>query len=345
MYKTWFHKRPEPDRWEQYISPWEGEEEQEIKVFLPEIDCLGNTVVAQVQLNVGNSGTETFVSTYTMTGNSRTQYTFSLPVEKFSRRGRVSYQVVGSNGTFTQGGPRFKHYSTQLQGPKEPPRVTLFRTGPYPYQSNHFLKTWQPELDVLNGTVTGSLYVEDVLLTTASFTGNRRQWYTVGIDLDPARNEYILNTGSRWEAVYMCGTGSQFKHYDTKMDSDTEPFRKISWSFHYRKIGGATQIDLGRYWSAFTDIEDSPNDAPQVGTYWWDIDGQEFNTGTLTFANGHEFTDRIPFPPGARGRLFEFRMYCPATIKVHNVNIDLMEEGVKALTRRGHPGTPEESQR
>lgn len=347
MYKTWFHKRPEPDRWTEFVTSWDVEDEREIKVFLPEINALGNYVLATTWLNVGNSGTMTAVSTHTMTGTDRTQYTFSLPTEKFSRSCRVSYQVntLGTNGTLTAGGqngPRFKHYSTQFDGPKEPPRVTLFRTGPYPYESNHFLKTWQPYLDCLAGTVTGTLMVEDVVLQTNTFTGNRRQWYTVGIDLNPANNEFVLNTGSRWEATYSCNAASQFKHYDTKMESDTEPFRKISWSFHYRKIGGATQIDLGRYWSAFTDVQGQPNDASIVGTYWWDIDGHEFNTGTLTFVSGHEFTDRIAFPPGARGRLFEFRLSAPATIKVHNVNIDLAEEGIKNLTRRGHPGTPED---
>ena len=344
-YNTWYHKRLEPDRWSEFISSWDGEEEREIKVFLPEINCLGNTVQAVTYLSVGNSGSMTAVSTHTMTGTDRVEYTFSLPVEKFGRRARAAYQVgtVGTNGTFTAntGGNsgRFKHYKTRFDGPVEPPRVTTFRTGPYPYPSNHFIKTWQPLLDPLNGTVTGTLIVEDVAIQTSTFTGNRRQWFTVGIDLE-ATNDYVLQTGSRWEAVYSCSTG-QFKHYDTKMESDVEPFRKIYWSFHYRKIGGATQVDLARYWSAFTDVEDTLNE-PILGTYWWDIDGETFTTGTLTFADGHEFTDRIPFPPGARGRLFEFRLYAPTTIKVHDVNIDLMEEGIKALTRRGHPGTPDD---
>jgi len=341
-YNTWWHKRLEPDRWSEFVTSWDTEDEREIKVFLPEINCLGNVVTATTWLNVGNSGSMTAVSIHTMTGTARTQYTFSLPVEKYGRTARASYQAGTMNGTlFVPGGVRFKHYTTVFDGPKEPPRVTLFRTGPYPYPSNHFLKTWSPLLDPLNGTVTGTLIVEDTVLETATFTGNRRQWFTVGIDLN-TNADYVLNTGSRWEVVYSCGANSQFKHYDTKMESDVEPFRKISWSFHYRKIGGADQIDLGRFWSAFTDVEDTL-DEPILGTYWWDIDGVNFNTGTLTFANGHQFTDRIPFPPGARGRLFEFRLYAPSTIKVHNVNIDLMEEGVKGLTRRGHPGNPQDN--
>lgn len=342
-YKTWFHKRPEPDRWTEYISSWEVDDEREIKVFLPEINCLGNTVLATTFLNVGNSGTMTAISTHTMTGTDRTQYTFSLPTEHFGRTARAAYRTGTMSGTvFTPTATRFKHYTTKFDGPKEPPRVTLFRTGPFAYPENHFLKTWQVELDPLNGTVTGTLMVEDVILGTASFTGNRKQWYTVGVDLG-TNADFVLNTGSRWEATYSCSAANQFKIYDTKMESDAEPFRKISWSFHYRKIGGASQIDVARYWSAFCDVEDIPDQGPIVGTYWWDIDNQNFCTGTLQFEHGHTFTDRIPFPPGARGRTFEFRLYAPSTIKVHNVNVDMMEEGIKNLTRRGHPGSPPES--
>lgn len=342
-YNTWFHKRLEPDRWTEFITSWDTEEEREIKVFMPELNCLGNTVLATTWLGVGNSGTKTAVSTHTITGTDRTQYTFSLPTEHYGRTARASYRTGTMSGTvFTPTTARFKHYSTQFEGPKEPPRVTLYRTGPFAYPENHFLKTWQAEIDPLNGTVTGTLMVEDVIIQTATFSGNRKQWFTVGIDLN-TNADYVLNTGSRWEATYSCAATNQFKIYDTKMDSDVEPFRKVSWSFHYRKIGGASQVDLARYWSAFTDVEDVTHDGPIVGTYWWDIDGQNFTTGTLQFTNGHEFTDRIAFPPGARGRLFEFRLYAPATIKVHNVNVDMMEEGIKALTRRGRQGSPPES--
>lgn len=347
-YKTWFHKHPEPDRWTEYISLWKTEDEHELKVFKPEINCLGNVVVGTTWLNVGNSGSMTAVSTHTMTGTERTQYTFSLPVEKYARTARASYQVgtVGGNGTFTYGGAnggRFKHYTTDFEGPKEPPRVTTYRTGPYPYTSDHYLKTWLSRLDPLSGTVTGSLYVNDTLIQTSTFTGNRQQWFTVGIDL-VGTNNYVLQTGSRWEAVYSCGANSQFKHYETKMDSDADPYRKVYYSFNFRKLGGASQLDLAKFWSLEAVVPDTTNHAPIVGTYWWDIDNVNFNTGTLTLEEGNQFYDRIPFPPGARGRLFQFRFYAPYTVKVQHVNIDLMEEGIKSLTRRGHPGSPEESQ-
>jgi hypothetical protein len=114
-----------------------------------------------------------------------------------------------------------------------------------------------------------------------------------------------------------------------------DPFRKVGWSFHYKKLGGASQLDMGRFWSMYADANDT-----SVGTYWWDLDGQNFHTGTLTFTAGYQWFDRIPLPPGARARLFEFRLLVPDTIKVENVNIDLAQEGIKGLTRRGQQGTP-----
>jgi hypothetical protein len=182
--------------------------------------------------------------------------------------------------------------------------------------------------------------VDDQVMQTSTFTGTRKQWYTVGLDLNTNTNAYVLQTGSRWEAIY--SGAAQFKHYNTKLESDTDPFRKTTWSFHYKKIGGASQLDLARYWSVFSKVPLGQDFA--VATYWWDIDGENFNTGTLTLTEGLKWTDRIAFPPGARGRLFEFRMYAPQTIQVENVNLDLNQIGVKGLTRRGIPGTPLEGQ-
>ena len=326
VYQTWWHKRPEPDRWNEYVSPKLTGDEREVKVFKPEVNCLSNTVLATTFLD------GTAISTHTMTGTVRKQYTFSLPVEKYGRTLHAAYAVSGTG--------RFKHYTTDFDGAVEPPRVTLFRYGPMPYESSHWMKTWQPQLDCVNGTVTGTLIVDDQVMQTSTFTGTRKQWYTVGLDLNTNTNAYVLQTGSRWEAVY--SGAAQFKHYNTKLESDTDPFRKTTWSFHYKKIGGASQLDLARYWSVFSKVPLGQDFA--VATYWWDIDGENFNTGTLTLTEGLKWTDRIAFPPGARGRLFEFRMYAPQTIQVENVNLDLNQIGVKGLTRRGIPGTPLEGQ-
>jgi len=97
---------------------------------------------------------------------------------------------------------------------------------------------------------------------------------------------------------------------------------------------------MGRFWSAFLEIPTGVG--TMQGTYWWDIDGQTFNMGTLTLLEGMSWTDRIAFPPGARGRLFEFRFNCANSVAVHNVNIDMVQEGIKGLTRRGKAGDPQD---
>ncbi len=325
FFKPWsndYQTRKEPAKVAYWRSDIISDPEREIKVFKPEINCNGGTVLATVVMN------DIHISTHTITGTDRKQYTFSVPVEQYSRTTWAIYNGVNGNV--------FKVYSTMWDGPPEPPRVTLWRHGPNPYPASNYLKTWSPLLDPIGGSVLGTLIVNDVAIQTNTFTGNRRQWFTVGLDLDLGNvtSSHInhLSTGSRWEVVYS-GT-SQFKHYDTRMEVNSKPFEKRSWSYSYRKVGGASQVDMARFWSIFASVQ-----APAVATYWWDIDGHNFNTGTLTLT-GSEWIDRIAFQPGARGREFQFRLLAPSLIKVRVVNVDLNQEGVKGLTRRGEVGTP-----
>ena len=315
-YRTWYHLRPEPDRWVSYVSDKVSGDEHEWKVFKPEVNCLANTVLGTVFLD------GTAISTHTITGITRQQHTFSLPVRSFGRTIWCSY---------TANTGQFKHYTTDFEGDKEPPKVTLWRTRPYPLPADAHFKTWQPVLDPRSGTITGTLFVDDVAISTQSFTGLYRQAYSIGIDLDISN---LIRSGSRWEAIYSAST--QFKHYETICEVDSFPFEKVSWAYHYRKSGGASQIDLARFWSL-----DYSVDSTNTATYFWDINGTQFTTGTLVLPTGDGWSDRIPFPPGARGQLFEFRLKLPALGRVNSVNIDLLQEGIKGLTRRGVPGTPQ----
>lgn len=325
-YQTWFHKRLEPDRWTSFVSDKQSEPnggEHEWKVYIPEVAIFGTSNLLATAILDG-----TALQTYTMTASgTRQQYTLSLPVEKFGRTIWASYALDGPGF--------FKHYSTLFHGDPEPPKVTLYRTGPYPYPASNYLRTWQPKLDVRSGTVTGSLTVDDTLILTQTFTGSRRQWYTVGMDLVSTATPalaYSLQTGSRWEVVYSATT--QFKHYETQMETTQKPYKKPAWSSSYRKSGGASQVDQARFWSIFAEVEDLA-----VATYWWDIDGTNVINAVSTLTNT-VWVDRIAFPPGARGYLFQFRVTCDEAIKVHTLNLDLAQEGIKNLVRRGHPGAP-----
>lgn len=337
-YETHFNTRPEPNRFLTYVTNKFSGQEHEWKVFKPEVNPLGNTVLGTAFVD------GTAVLTATMTGNTRQQYTFSIPPQTFGRSVWAAY--AGTNGSVPT---PFKYYearnangiSTELdfEGDPEPPRVTSYRTGPYPFPSSNYLKTWFPHLDVINATVTGTLTVDDVVLATASFIGNKQQWYTVGLDINPITN--VIQTGSRWEALYnlsptLISLGAKFKHYETKLESEPKPFGKNVWAYSYRKLGGASQLDLARFWS----IEaDSPG--VSTATFFWDVNGTNFTTGTITFTGGVQWEDRLSLPPGMRGYIFLFRLNASAPIKVSKVNLDLDQEGIKNLVRREVPGTPQ----
>lgn len=342
-YRTWFHLRPEPDRWTSYVTDKLSLDEHEWKVFKPTLNPLGGTVLCTAFVE------GTAVGTYTATGTDRIQYTFSLPAATFGRSIWAAYNVA-SPGMF------FKHYAPmginmytrdlEFEGVQEPPRVTIWREGPMPYMSSQYLKTWSVLLDPLGDLVTGTLTVDDIAIATCTFTGNKRQWFTVGLDVDAFEN---ISTGSRWEALYTSvGTGDflgKFKHYKTQMEVETKPFGKDRWAYSYRKLGGASQIDLARFWSFEAE---SASSLPIY--YTWDINGTTFTTGTITLTGGVQWIDRISLPPGGRGYLFLFSASSnnPAgtfqsgtPFKVYKVNLDLDQEGIKGLVRRETPGTPD----
>lgn len=349
-YKTWFHLRQEPDRWTSFVTSKYSGPEHEYKVFRPELNCLGGTVLATATVD------GTAVGTYTLTGSTRQSYTFSLPAQTFGRTVWASYQSTTpfkhywNEARTLQASSQFYEGSVEFVGDLEPDRVTIWRTGPYPYPSGQYLKTWNALLDPINGTVTGTLTVDDIAIATCTFTGNKRQWFTVGLDTEPATT--AISTGSRWEALYnSLGTGDflgKFKHYDTKMETEAKPFGKDRWAYSYRKIGGASQVDLPRFWSIEAEYDQSQGPTLPI-TYYWDlINGTNFTSGTLTLTGGVQWIDRISFPPGGRSYLFLFRCTSDpgaafgagVPFKVYKVNIDLEQEGIKGLVRRETPGTP-----
>ena len=334
-YKTWFHLRPEPDRWFNYVSPRVSMTEHEWKMFTPEVNPLGGTVLGTPFVDGTSYGT------YTMTGSLRERFVFSLPTYLFGKTVWADYQ--GTNGTTPT---VFKYYKTQQSafgainshefvGDQEPDRVTLYRTGPYPFPSSNYLKTWLPQLDPINGTVTGTLIVDDSVLAVQTFTGNRKQWFTVGLDNTGIGALLPLETGSRWEAIYSAST--PYKHYQTQMESEAKPFGKFTWAFSYKRLGGADQIDLARFWSCQMETQ-----GPSSPSYVWAIDGTNFLSGTLTLTGGPQWIDRIPFPSGGRGYLYEFSLNFNTTPgKVYKVNLEFMQEGIKGLSRRTEAGAPE----
>ncbi len=259
------------------------------------------------------------VGTYTATGTNRQSFVHSLPAKTF---GRTVHAI--HNGT------AFKHYDTWFDGEQEPDRVLSWHVGPIPFPTNNNLKTWVPILDCLAGTVTGILLADGTAIATEVFvTSNARQSIPRALDLTGT----VLETGSQLEVLYS-GT-SVFKHYDTRFEMESRPFGKTEWTFSYRKVGGASQIDMARYYEL--DIE--PAGTATI-TSVWEVDGSVVKTDTHTFTE-RSYIDRQPFGPGARGYLFQLRLSSGQNFEVYAANLDMEREGIKGLARSGVRGTPD----
>lgn len=319
-YKTWFHLRPEPDRWTNFVSKRRSGNEMFFDTFECDVDPLGGTLYATAVID------NTAVATYTITGNGRKSYPFAIPEDKY---GRTYYAAYTGSGT-----GRFKFYEDWFEGTPEPDRVNLVQAGPYMYPSNQNLRTWVVDMNPL-GTTTGVLYIDHVAASTATFTGTNRTTFNIGLDVDTS---IALRTAAyEVDVVYTAvGAGAVMKHYNTGFETTAKPFGKKTWSITYTKVGGATQLDLARFWSY--DIEASTSGTATF-TNIWDIDGVAFSTETFTLTGRH-WQDRRAFPPGGRGYLFQQRLLSDTDIMVWKSNLDTLRVGIKGLTRVTTPGSP-----
>jgi hypothetical protein len=321
-YKTWYHLRREPDRWTSYVSERVSTQEQHFDNVESELNCLGNTVLATAY--VDNVAIDTY--TYTSTGSiARERFVSALPAETYGRTVYVQYNSTG----------RFKWFHTSFNGTLEPDRVNFLQKILPPWPSEQYAKTWITEINPL-GTTTGVLYVEGAAIATNTFTGTIREMFNYGIDA-PAL--LTLQTATAIEARYGNVTGTQlFKHYKTEIEVEPKPFGKETWAITFRKIGGASQIDVARYHTLDVEVPPGPS---ATCTCVWDIDQQPgFSTNTFTFTSGRNYEDLVPFPPGGRGRLFQERLSFSVPVKVWRSILYEERVGVKGFTTTAIVGRP-----
>jgi hypothetical protein len=316
-YQTWWHLRPEPDRWTNFVSDRISGNEKEWKSFEADINPLGATVLATVVLD------GTALATYTISGfTERRSVVFSLPADRY---GRTIYAIYNVSG-----GMKFKHYNTWFEGQDEPDQHTSWHVGPLTWPSPGTPRTWVAELNP-QGTCTGTLLVNGTAISTATFTGTRRQVFNVGVDFSSG---LTISDDARGIDIYYNGA-TPFKHYDSNVEVEAMPFYKTSWVIHYTKLGGATQLDMLRFWQY--DIE--PVSGTATITSIWDIDGTSTHTQTHTVV-GRSYRDRIAFPPGCRGYIFQQRLLSNTPIHMHGIKLDIDRAGVKGFSRIGITGTP-----
>ena len=318
-YQTWYHMRPEPDRWTSFTSERQSDNEQRYKTFEAELDCYNSTVYGVAFVDGLAVSTQTF---YGMS-LGRHSYVQAMPPDTY---GRSSYALY-----YTNGGQLFKHYRTWFEGDPEPDRLSVSQWGPNTYPSDQTLKTWVAELNPI-GTCTGVLYANGTAISTATFIAPRRTTFNVGLDLSALG---APQTAIDLKAVYTSVFPSNVhKHYNTNIETESRPFGKTSWLIRYNKLGGASAMDMARQF----DLDIEPVGTATVTSYW-DVDDVTVSTATLVYA-GREWKNAIPFPPGARGYNFQQRVVSAQPFRVWKSSLDTMRFGLKGLSRISIPGTP-----
>lgn len=321
-WNTYYNTRPLPDLVTSYVSDKKCGDEAEWKTFEP---CLGIPTGGTVLATSILDGNSIIVSTLSGGSQYRQSYARSIQPDTF---GRTMYTIYNS----ADGTTPFRYFDERYENVPEPDVMTSWKHGPVPYTAGNHIRTWIVQANP-RGSMVGVLYADNVAVATNTFTGSDKQIFTVGLDVSSGM---AIQTASWLEAYY---TGSGFKHWNTEFEVEQKPFGKKTWSIQYSKVGGATQMDMARFWS--WDIEAQ---GTQTATFTsiWDVDGTATHTQTFT-SSGRHFEDRIPWPAGVRGQLFQQRVLSNVPINVWKVNLDMERIGVKGFSRVSYAGVPQEN--
>ena len=312
-FKLWgvrYSARNEPPRITSYKTDVQSLEEQICDAIDMDINPLGTATAVVYVDNV-------VVTTATFTGTKQQSFTASIPVDTY---GRTIYAIIT--------GATFKHYKTWFHLRPEPDRWSEFETDIKSLPSNSVVKTWVAILNPL-GTCTGTLFVNGTATATQTFTGTIRHTYETGLT--------NLTVGKTLKVRYTTASGQRFKHYETDYETQAEPFAKKTWVMVYNKVGGATRLDMARFYSL--DIE-AVGTATVTST--WKTDGRAITTQTHTFTN-REYKDGLELPPDARGYIFQQELTSTQDFQVWRSNLDIHRIGIKGFSRVTFPGTPRDS--
>jgi hypothetical protein len=138
------------------------ETESEFMAIHSELDCLGGTVTGTFFVD----GSVT--STFTYTGTVGPQgYVKSVSPRVY---GLTAFMEYNSSTPF-------RHYKTHFTAHPEPPRVTFWRTAYEQFDNEQEWKTVANLLDCLNGTVTGTVFIDNTAVSTHTFTGSGYKGY------------------------------------------------------------------------------------------------------------------------------------------------------------------------
>jgi hypothetical protein len=202
-YNTWFHTRNEPDRWTNYVTPRQSQDEGIWNAVNCDLDILSSTSTVLATAFIDNIA----LTTATLTGTKRQSFVFALPNETYGRTAYVIYNVTGG---------RCKHYNTWFDARPEPDRLANF-TSPRQSGGEQWLNSLNSEVDCLSGTTTAVAYVDAVAVGTYTMTGTGRKQYLHTLPRD--------TYGRTFHTLYTCASGSRFKFYSEHWDGAPEPDR------------------------------------------------------------------------------------------------------------------------
>jgi hypothetical protein len=172
-YKTWYHLRPEPDRWQNYkFGPVAFPADQFLKTWLPELNPLG-TVIGTM------SADGTAIMTATFVGTRREVFNEGVDVDAAMALRSAKDISIEYNGY--PGGQRFKHYKTDLELSTKPFgkktwAITYRKQGGATQLDEPRFYAYDIEATDGTATITSIFDVDGVAYETATWTVSGRAW-------------------------------------------------------------------------------------------------------------------------------------------------------------------------
>lgn len=173
-FKTWWHRRPEPDRWTSYdTTTFTYPSEQYIKTWVATINAMGTTTAT---LYLDNVATQTA----TLTGTHKQVYNIGIDTD--ATLGPLSTATTAVVVYRASTGNYMKHYDTKLETEPKPFgkqtwSVAYSRVGGS-RRLDH-AQHWSADIEVTDGgtaTVTSHWYCDQRLYSTATLTFTGREW-------------------------------------------------------------------------------------------------------------------------------------------------------------------------
>ncbi len=220
-FKTWWHRRPEPDRWTSFDTPtFTYPSEQYIRTWVTEINPLGTCTATLYLDNIA-------VQTATLTGTRRE--VFNIGVDTNLSLGPLSTATTAIVVYRAQAGGYIKHYKTELETTPKPFgkqtwSIAYTRIGGA--RRLDTARTYSMDIEVEDGgiaIVTSHWYVDGRLYHTDSINVTGRQWRE-WIPLPPDGRGYLFE-----QRIY---SSSGIRMWKSTLDVLTEGAKGVARSIY-----------------------------------------------------------------------------------------------------------------